>query len=66
MSFLTNNPLTRYLRGSKQELEKVTWPTRNEVIFYSIAVIVITVLAAVYFGLLDFILNLGVQSLIGV
>lgn len=66
MSFLTNNPLTRYLRGSKQELEKVTWPTRKEVIFYSIAVIVITILAAVYFGLLDFVLNLGVESLLGV
>ncbi len=54
-----------YLRGSKEELEKVTWPTRTEVIRYSILVIILVILAAAYFGALDYILNLGLGALIG-
>ena len=48
--------LTKYLKGSLDELKKVTWPTREEVVRYSIIVILSTlvsigVLVAVDYGL---------------
>ena len=54
----------RYLRGSKEELEKVTWPTRKDVIRYSIFVIILTIAIAVYSDVLDYILNLALGALI--
>lgn len=59
------NKVVAYLRGAKEELEKTTWPTQKEVLLYSTLTVVITVLAAAYFGLVDFALNAGLGALIG-
>lgn len=56
--------LVRYLRESKQELEKVTWPTRKETMQYTALTIVVSVVFAAYFGLLDFLLNAGFAALL--
>lgn len=64
MSFVTNNALVNYFRGAKEELEKVTWPTRKQVILYSALVIVVTIIWAIYFGVLDFALNAGLEALL--
>ena len=64
MSFLTNNALIRYFRGAKEELEKVTWPTRKTILLYSLLVMIVTLLWAIYFGALDFVLNLGLQAVV--
>lgn len=64
MSFLTQNALVTYLRGAKEELEKVTWPTRKQTLIYAGVVIVVTVIWATYFGALDFVLNLGIAQLL--
>ena len=53
-----------YLRESKQELEKVTWPSRKDTIRYSIITVVLTTLMALYFGALDFGLNEGFNALL--
>lgn len=53
-----------YLRESKQELEKVTWPTQKEVVNYSILTIVFSIVLAAYFGVLDFVLNEGFTALL--
>ncbi|MBT3230623.1 preprotein translocase subunit SecE [Candidatus Uhrbacteria bacterium] len=63
-NFLTNNKLVKYLRESKQELEKVAWPTQQQTTRYSIIVVIFVVALAVYFGVLDYILNLGLEGLI--
>lgn len=42
-----------YLTGIKEELKKVTWPSRSEVIKLSIVVISISLIIAFYVGLLD-------------
>ena len=42
-----------YLNGVLEELKKVTWPTRNEVVKLSLIVIVISLLIAFYVGVLD-------------
>jgi len=42
-----------YFRSSKNELTKVTWPSRQETIRYSTLVITISLGIAAFFGLLD-------------
>ncbi len=45
--------LVDYLRSSQTELKKVSWPTRRDTIRYSILVIGISVVVAVFFTALD-------------
>lgn len=61
------NPISyafNYLRSAKAELEKVTWPSRAEVIRYSALVIVSCVLMAAFFAALDLGLSQGVTALL--
>ncbi|PIX62221.1 preprotein translocase subunit SecE [Candidatus Uhrbacteria bacterium CG_4_9_14_0_2_um_filter_41_50] len=60
------NKLFKYLREAKQELQKVAWPTQKQTIRYSIIVVVISVILAIYFGVVDYILNLGLEALINI
>lgn len=46
--------ISNYLKEVKIELKKVTWPTRPETINYTVMVIVISAVAAVFLGGLDF------------
>jgi preprotein translocase subunit SecE len=54
-----------YVRESKQELEKVSWPTRRETVRNSILVIGAAVVMGAFFAGLDWALNLGLEQLIG-
>lgn len=56
--------LTRYLRESKEEMKKVTWPSKQEISRYTILVIVLSLIVAAFFGGLDWLLNLGLEQLI--
>jgi len=56
-------PVT-YLKQAKEELEKVTWPSRKETIQYSIIVVGVSILLAVFIGVLDLALNLGLDQLV--
>ena len=47
--------LTLFLKESRIELKKVTWPTREETIRYTMAVIVISLALAALLGGADFI-----------
>jgi len=56
--------LWRYLRESREELKKVTWPTQKETTKYSLIVIGLCLALAVFFGGLDWILTQGLEWLI--
>jgi len=47
------NKLGEYFRGIKTELKKVVWPTKKETYRYTVVVIVICLLFALLFWLLD-------------
>ncbi|MCP4166580.1 MAG: preprotein translocase subunit SecE [Chloroflexi bacterium] len=49
------NPIVRYLRETRAEVAKVTWPTREEWIRLSGIVLAVTVIMAVILGLADFV-----------
>ncbi len=56
--------LRDFFEESKVELKKVTWPTRKETIATSLAVLVLTVVMALYLGVVDFGLSRLVQFIL--
>ncbi len=44
----------QFLRDAKTELKKVKWPTRKELLASTAVVIVLTILIAIFLGLVDF------------
>tara|TARA_B100001105_G_C22046189_1_gene296205 strand:- start:326 stop:517 length:192 start_codon:yes stop_codon:yes gene_type:complete len=50
------NPF-KFIQGVKQEAFKVTWPTSKETLTGSLMVIVLAIIAAIFFLLLDQILK---------
>lgn len=64
MPSLTNNAVVRYFREAKEELQKVTWPSREATLRYTVAVVIFCAVLAVYFGLLDWLLNKGLEALV--
>lgn len=61
---IINNPVVNYFREAREELRKVTWPGRREVLIYSGLVILFSVLTAAYLGLLDWVFTLGLEELV--
>lgn len=59
------NPIIEYFRTAKEELEKVSWPSKEETLRYGTLIIIGSVLAAVFFGALDLGLERLVQVTIG-
>lgn len=45
--------IKRYFRGVRNELKKVTWPTKTELKNYTIVVVVLTLIIALVTGLFD-------------
>jgi len=53
-----------YLKASRQELKKVVWPSRKEVIQHTILVIAVSLGVAFFLGGIDFILTLLIEAII--
>lgn len=51
-----------FFEESKAEVKKIVWPTRKETIATSLAVLVFTLVAALFLGLVDF----GLSELVSV
>lgn len=58
------NPF-EFLQQVRAETAKVTWPTRNETVVTTIMVIIMAVLAAIFFLLADTVMGWGVGLLLG-
>ena len=59
------NKFTSFFSESKQELARVNWPSRDELIQSTILVIVVTLLMAVFVGFFDMIFSFLVRLLAG-
>ena len=46
--------LIEYLRSARAELEKVTWPSRQDTLRYSLLVVAVSVIMAAFFAAIDF------------
>ena len=54
-----------FIRQVRQEAAKVTWPTRKETLITTAMVFAMSVLAAVFFFVVDWFLSLGVRMIFG-
>ena len=54
-----------YVRQVKAEMQKVTWPSRQELTSSTIAVFIMVFLAAVFLFVADQILAFGVNAILG-
>lgn len=46
-----------FLKGVKEELLKVTWPSREQTIRYTILIIIVAIAVGLFLGGLDYILT---------
>ncbi|UPG72411.1 preprotein translocase subunit SecE [Roseomonas gilardii subsp. gilardii] len=58
------NPV-QYLRDVRQEVARVTWPTRKETLITTGLVLALSALAAVFFLVVDQVIQLGMRLLFG-
>lgn len=56
--------LKNYFVSSYAEMKKVSWPTKKQTINYSLLVIGLSVGMAIFFAVLDYIFNLGIEQII--
>ncbi|MBQ7169407.1 MAG: preprotein translocase subunit SecE [Synergistaceae bacterium] len=57
--------LMNFIREAKAELKKVTWPTRRQIWYWTLVVIVFTLCVSLYLGLVDFLLAWLFSVLLG-
>jgi len=47
--------ITEYIKETRGEMAHVTWPSRQQAIIYSVAVVIVSIAAAFFLGLFDYI-----------
>jgi preprotein translocase subunit SecE len=58
--------IVQFFREVRQEASKVTWPTRRETTISTGMVLLMVVVAALFFLLVDYLLAMGVKPFLGV
>lgn len=61
----TENALVRYLRDTRAEIAKVTWPTRETGLRLTGIVLAVTVVSGIFLWVVDSTFNLLIATLIG-
>lgn len=54
---MKGNAVKSYVKGSLQELSKVTWPTKNQAVRLTIIVLVFCVVIATFLGFIDYLFS---------
>ena len=58
------NP-AQFVRQVRQEINRITWATRREIMYASLSVLVMALIASIFFLLVDLLLSNIVQFLLG-
>jgi len=56
--------IIEYFKETKTELKHVIWPNRRQTIYYTVIVVVLSVLIAYFLGIFDFAFLQGLQKII--
>ena len=56
--------ITEYLVETRAELKHVIWPSRNQTVFYTLIVVVLSVLIAYFLGIFDFLFSQGLGKIL--
>ncbi|MBN2226458.1 MAG: preprotein translocase subunit SecE [candidate division Zixibacteria bacterium] len=57
--------IVKFFKEVRTELNKVTWPTRQELIGSTIVTVVVTLIISVFIGIVDRILTLMTKNVFG-
>ena len=55
--------LIKYYKETAAELRKMTWPSKDELIGSTIVTIVVSLIVAIFIGIVDFFLTLGISAI---
>jgi len=55
----------QFVQQVRQEMAKVTWPSRKETMITTAMVLLMSVMAAIFFLLVDQVLSIGVKYILG-
>jgi preprotein translocase subunit SecE len=55
---------TAFLRETRDELKKVVWPSRQEIIRLTAVVIAVSLLVGLFLGGLDFVFTKSIQTIV--
>ncbi|MEX0919193.1 MAG: preprotein translocase subunit SecE [Parcubacteria group bacterium] len=58
------NRLINYIKDTQGELVHVSWPTRKQAVTFTVVVIIISILVALYLGFFDYIFSLIMQKFV--
>jgi preprotein translocase subunit SecE len=61
---MLENP-AKFIREVRQEVGKVTWPTRKETMISTAMVLVLVFIAALFFYVVDSLISWAVRSILG-
>jgi len=56
--------IIEFLKETKSELKQVTWPTKNQIIAFTILVIAISIIVAYFLGFFDLIFTRGLEKIL--
>ncbi len=56
--------LQDYLKETRAEMKHVSWPTRRQVLSYTLVVVVVSLVTSLYLGLFDFIFGFIIDRFI--
>lgn len=56
----------KFLKEVNAELRKVTWPTKDELIGSTIVVVIVSLVVAIFIGIVDRVLTAVIRSIFGV
>jgi len=56
--------LSQYIKDSRSELKKVTWPTRKDTVNHTILVVVFSLAVAAFLGIADYLLTEIFENLV--
>ncbi|MEE9302048.1 MAG: preprotein translocase subunit SecE [Alphaproteobacteria bacterium] len=62
---MARTPPNEFARQVRQEVSKVTWPTRKETLLSAAMVFLMIIVMALFFFVIDQILSLGIGAILG-
>jgi preprotein translocase subunit SecE len=57
--------ITEYLKETQIELKHVIWPSRSQTLYYTLIVVILSIVVAYYLGIFDFVFSKALEKLIG-
>ncbi len=50
-----------YIKETRVELKHVSWPTRKQALMYTVLVVAVSIVIALFLGAFDYLFSLGVE-----